>query len=149
MAAKRGLRRGVSELVIVLALIAIIIPIVMVLQGWLSSRAGSLESISVVQPLSGYLVSRTYTSSGEVVTIGLRNQGRTPFSIGGFKAVLANGSVVDVRVPGNETSVALEPGSERVFVVTVASGPSRVKSIVVIATDTSTGRLIETPVNLE
>ncbi len=148
MAVERGLRRGVSELVIVLALIAIIIPIVMVLQGWLSSRAGSLEGINVIQPLSGYVISRTYTDGREVITIGLRNQGQTSYEVKGFKAVLVNGSVRDVEWSSSTAGTVLEPGSERVFVITVSSGSTRVKSIVVTASEIATGKRVETSINL-
>lgn len=144
----KKLSRGISELVIILALVAIVIPVVMVVQGWLSSKAGSLENMNVVQPLSGYLVSRTYANGEEFVTFGLRNQGQTSYDVVKFKAILTNGSVVEARETSGSTQTTLKPGGEKVFVVMVTTGPVRVKGIVVVATEVATNKQIEVPINL-
>ncbi|MEM0066682.1 MAG: hypothetical protein QXH88_07160, partial [Sulfolobales archaeon] len=127
MLVRKKLRRGISELVIILALVAIVIPIVMVVQGWLSSRAGSLENMNVIQPLSGYLVSRSYTNGEEVITIGIRNQGQTSYNVIKFKAILANGTVVEAREASGGGQVILNPSSEKILVITVTTGATRVR----------------------
>lgn len=148
MSAKKRVKRGVSELVIILALVAIVIPIVMVVQGWLSSRAGSLENMNVVQPLSGYLVSRTYTGSVEFITLGLRNQGQTSYNITRLRAILTSGVVTDATENSGNLRTLLNPGSEKIFVISVTTGSARVRSIIVIATEVTTNRQIEVPINL-
>ncbi|MEM2006395.1 MAG: hypothetical protein QXG17_02305 [Sulfolobales archaeon] len=148
MLVRKKLRRGISELVIILALVAIVIPIVMVVQGWLSSRAGSLENMNIVQPLSGYLVSRTYTNGEEVITVGLRNQGQTSYKVTEFKAILTNGTVVEARNALSNEQVTLEPGSEKIFVIAVSSGTTRVRGLIVVASEVATNKQIEIPINL-
>lgn len=144
----KKLRRGISELVIILALIAIVIPVVMVVQGWLSSKAGNLENMNIVQPLSGYLVSRTYANGEEFITFGLRNQGQTSYDIVKFKAILTNGTVVEARETSGSTQTTLKPGSEKVFVVMAVTGSTRVKGMIVVATEVATNKQIEVPINL-
>ncbi|MCX8208222.1 MAG: hypothetical protein N3G79_01035 [Sulfolobales archaeon] len=146
----RRVRKGVSELVIVLALVAIVIPIVMMLQSWLSSRVGNLENVNVVQPLSGYLVSRSYADGREFITIGLRNQGQTTYMIQDFRAILDNGTVVggtsiSVRDISNRE---IKPGSDRVLTIVVTTGSARVRGVVVVTSEVTTNRLLEVVVNL-
>lgn len=140
--------RGISELVVILALIAIVIPVVMVVQGWLSGKAGNLDSMNIIQPISGYLVSRTYADGKEFITFGLRNQGQTTYHIKSFRAILTDGAVVEAQETPHGDGATLEPGSERVFVVVVATGPARVKGMIVAATEVATNRQIEVPINL-
>ncbi|MEM1795352.1 MAG: hypothetical protein QW271_02755 [Sulfolobales archaeon] len=148
MLVRKKLRRGISELVIILALVAIVIPIVMVVQGWLSSRAGSLENMNVIQPLSGYLVSRSYTNGEEVITIGIRNQGQTSYNVTKFKAILANGAVVDAREASGGGQVILNPSSEKILVITVTTGATRVRGLIIVASEVATNKQIEIPINL-
>lgn len=148
MLVRKKLRRGISELVIILALVAIVIPIVMVVQGWLSSRAGSLENMNVIQPLSGYLVSRSYTNGEEVITIGIRNQGQTSYNVIKFKAILANGTVVEAREASGGGQVILNPSSEKILVITVTTGATRVRGLIIVASEVATNKQIEIPINL-
>ncbi|MEM0196143.1 MAG: hypothetical protein QXK66_00660 [Sulfolobales archaeon] len=148
MLVRKKLRRGFSELVIILALVAIVIPIVMVVQGWLSSRAGSLENMNVIQPLSGYLVSRSYTNGEEVITIGIRNQGQTSYNVIKFKAILANGTVVEAREASGGGQVTLNPSSEKILVITVTTGATRVRGLIIVASEVATNKQIEIPINL-
>lgn len=145
MASKKLLRRGVSELVIILALIAIIIPTIMAIQSWLLRNVGGLERVNTMPPITGYVISRTYSGNSEVITIGVRNQGRETYNLSGFKAVLADGSVA----PANEmssTTKTLSPGEEKVYVLSTSPN---VKSIIVIAKEASSGRTLEVSINLE
>jgi len=150
---RRPTTRGVSELVIILALIAVIVPLIMVLQSWLSSRAGALESVTVVQPLVGYLVRRTYSGDNtEVITFGIRNQARDTFTITSVRAVLSNGSVVNAYIASPTTSpqsVSISPGDEVVITVRVNTGSANVRTtaLVVAATD-STNRRVELTINV-
>lgn len=149
MVVRRKFRRGLSELIIVLALIAIVIPIVMALQGWLSSKAANLEALSVVQPLSGYVVSRDFVSNTEIITISLRNQGRTPYNITNFRAVLSDGSIGDAVETRGDFNRILEPGTERVYIIKVSvNTPMRVRSLIVTAVDTASNKPVEISINL-
>ena len=146
---RRPTTRGVSELVIILALIAVVVPLIMVLQSWLSSRAGALESVTVVQPLVGYLVRRTYSGDNtEVITFGVRNQARDTFTITSVRAVLSNGNVVDAYITSPQ-SVSISPGDEVVITVRVNTGSANVRTtaLVVAATD-STNRRVELTINV-
>ncbi|MEM1930623.1 MAG: hypothetical protein QXZ60_00915 [Sulfolobales archaeon] len=148
MLVRKKLKKGVSELVIILALVAIVIPIVMLIQGWLSSRVGSLESVNLVQPLSGYLISRSYANGEEVITVGIRNQGQTSYNVVKFKAILANGTVVEAREASSSGQVTLSPGSEKVLVVTITTGATRVRGLIVVASEIATNKQVEVPIIL-
>jgi len=140
----------VSELVVILALIAVVVPLILVLQSWLSSRAGALESVTVVQPLVGYLVGRTYSGGSEVITFGIRNQARDTFTIASnaVRAVLSNGSVVSATLVPSQ-SVTISPGSEVVLTARVTTGSATVRTVaLIVATTDSTGRKVELTVNV-
>lgn len=147
---RRSAKRGVSELVVILALIAIVVPLIIVLQNWLSSRAGALESVTVVQPLVGYLVGRTYSGGNETITFGIRNQARDTFTIASnaIRAVLSDGNVVNASLI-LPRSVTISPGSEVVLTVKVATGSANVRTVALIVTATdSTGRRVELSINI-
>jgi len=147
---RRSAARGVSELVVILALIAVVVPLILVLQSWLSSRAGALESVTVVQPLVGYLVGRTYSGGSEVITFGIRNQARDTFTIASnaVRAVLSNGSVVSATLVPSQ-SVTISPGSEVVLTARVTTGSATVRTVaLIVATTDSTGKKVELTVNV-
>ena len=147
---RRSAARGVSELVVILALIAVVVPLILVLQSWLSSRAGALESVTVVQPLVGYLVGRTYSGGSEVITFGIRNQARNTFTIASnaVRAVLSNGSVVSATLVPSQ-SVTISPGSEVVLTARVTTGSATVRTVaLIVATTDSTGKKVELTVNV-
>ena len=147
---RRSAARGVSELVVILALVAVVVPLILVLQNWLSSRASTLESVTVVQPLVGYLIGRTYSGGNEVLTFGVRNQARDTFTINTVRAVLSNGSVANtVTVVSPTLPATISPGSEIVITARVGTVPTSVRTtaIIVSATD-SAGRSVELTISL-
>jgi hypothetical protein len=148
---RRSAVRGVSELVVILALIAVVVPLILVLQSWLSSRASTLESVTVVQPLTGYLVGRTYGGGTEVLTFGVRNQARDTFTIAnnGIRAVLSNGSVVSATVVSPTPPISIPPGSEVVITARVGTVSALVRTIaIVISATDSTNRRVELTISL-
>ncbi|MCC6047292.1 MAG: hypothetical protein LM571_03790 [Desulfurococcaceae archaeon] len=148
---RRSAVRGVSELVVILALIAVVVPLILVLQSWLSSRASTLESVTVVQPLTGYLVGRTYSGGTEVLTFGVRNQARDTFTIAnnGIRAVLSNGSVVSATVVSPTPPISIPPGSEVVITARVGTVSASVRTIaIVISATDSTNRRVELTISL-
>jgi len=150
---RRPTTRGVSELVIILALIAVVVPLIMVLQSWLSSRAGALESVTVVQPLVGYLVGRNYSgNNAEVITVGIRNQARDTFTIASVRAVLSNGSVVGASVISPTTppqTISISPGGEIAITVRVNTGFANVRTTaLVVSAKDSTNRIVELTINI-
>jgi archaellum component FlaF (FlaF/FlaG flagellin family) len=149
MMSKKPLRRGVSELVIILALIAIIIPTIMAVQGWLSRNVGGLERVNTMPPLTGYVISRAYSGTSEIITIGLRNQGQETYNLSEFKAVLADGTIVSADEKTGSTTKVLNPGEERIYTLTVNSATSKVKSIIIVAKEANSKRTLEVPINLE
>lgn len=148
MVSKKLLRRGISELVIILALIAIIIPTIMAVQGWLSRSVGGLERVNTIPPITGYVISRTSSENSEVITIGVRNQGRETYNLTGFKAVLTNGTIKIANEQSNAKKT-LDPGEERIYVLSVPSANLKVKSIVITAEEVSSKRTLEISINIE
>ncbi len=148
MVSKKLLRRGVSELVIILALIAIIIPTIMAVQGWLSRNVGGLERVNTIPPITGYVISRTSSENSEVITIGVKNQGRERYNLTEFRAVLTDGAIATVNERSGTTRI-LGPGEERIYVLSVSSAKLKVKSIVITAEEVSSKRIFEISINIE
>ncbi|MEM4519109.1 MAG: hypothetical protein QXD94_01550, partial [Sulfolobales archaeon] len=57
---KNTVKRGVSDLIIVLALISVAIPVTLAVQHWLSSQVGKATTYSVTPKISANLISIDY-----------------------------------------------------------------------------------------
>lgn len=147
----RRLRGGISELVIILALIAVVIPVVMIVQSWLSRNASGLDRVSAMPSLVGYIISRARSGDTEILTVGIRNQDQAAFEVTGFRAIVSDGSVRSATERSGNLGTVLSPGEEKVFVISVnnLSSSIRVRGIVVISRESSSGRIVETLINVE
>jgi len=146
----RALRAGVSDLVVILALVAIAIPVALALQGWLGAQASRINSYTATPQISGVVISKSYTSSGQVFVIKLKDTGTYNYSLSGVtaKAILANGSVINaysVNVASGTTT--LQPGTSVTLSVTVNTRVG-VKTLVLSLLNENTGKKATVNVNI-
>ncbi|MGC9010099.1 MAG: hypothetical protein ACP5I7_05730 [Sulfolobales archaeon] len=139
----RSLKKGLSDLVIILLILAIAIPAVLVLQSWLNSQMTALPTIEKLRA--------TYTidyigSSGTLITINVYNDGNNPINITNISIIytpLSGSSTPSVGYVGTSTSnsifrlispetypIIVAPGKSSVIVVS-GSGIVSIQKIIV------------------
>ncbi len=136
---KKFLRRGVSDLVVILALVAIAIPVMITVQQWLSSQTGKVTSYVSIPSLYATVLSRSKTETSQAVTIKIENKGGDTYVLSNqAKVIFSNGTTVTVQatvIAGDQT---IAPGSSSVVLIKVDS-ISEISSIVLEFTSKSTG----------
>ena len=117
----RKLRKGVSDLVIILALVAIAIPIMLTVQHWLSSQTGRVASYVTIPSLYATVLSKSKTDTMQSVVIKIENKGSETYTIevNRISVVLSNGAVINVSGQILAGSQTLAPGSSSIILVKV------------------------------
>ena len=135
------MRKGVSDLVVILALVAIAIPVALALQGWLGSQASRMSSYTATPQISGVLVSKSVTSSGQVFVIRIKNTGNYNYSLASITAdaILTNGSITQATVSVASNLNVLQPGTTTTLSVIVPT-KAGVKTIVLSLENLNTGK---------
>lgn len=138
---RKILRKGVSDLVVILALVAIAIPVALALQGWLGSQASRMSSYTATPQVSGVLVSKSVSSASQVFIIRLKNTGSYNYSLTSItaKAILANGTIVQATVNVASNLDKLQPGTTATLSIVVAT-KADVKTIVLTLENLNTGK---------
>jgi len=92
-------RKGVSDLVVILTLIAISIPVAMAVQNWLGAQASRMNSYVATPELQGVLISKSSSSGETVFILKIKNTGDKNYQISdssvNASVILKNGSVVN------------------------------------------------------
>ncbi len=146
----RILRTGVSDLVVILALVAIAIPVALALQGWLGAQASRINSYTAAPQVSGVIISKSYTSEGQVFVIKLKDTGTYNYSLTGItaRAILANGSVINAAsVSVASQTTTLQPGTSVTLSVVVKTRVG-VKTVVLSLLNENTGKKATVNVNI-
>ncbi len=147
----RILRTGVSDLVVILALVAIAIPVALALQGWLGAQASRINSYTAAPQVSGVIISKSYTSSeGQVFVIKLKDTGTYNYSLTGItaRAILANGSVINAAsVSVASQTTTLQPGTSVTLSIVVKTRVG-VKTVVLGLLNENTGKKATVNVNI-
>ncbi len=135
----RKLRKGVSDLVIILALVAIAIPIMLTVQHWLSSQTGRVASYVTIPSLYATVLSKSKTDTMQSVVIKIENKGSETYTIevNRISVVLSNGAVINVSGQILAGSQTLAPGSSSIILVKVNT-VSGISSIVFELVNNST-----------
>ncbi len=144
------LKKGVSDLVVILALVAIAIPVALALQGWLGSQVSRMSSYTATPQVSGVLVSKSVSATGQVFVIRVRNSGSYNYSLQpiGAKAILANGLVAnDTTVYVASNLSKLQPGTTATLSVVVHTKAS-VKTIVLTLKNLNTNKEVTISINV-
>jgi len=136
----KKLRKGVSDLVIILALVAVAIPIMLTVQHWLSSQTGRVTSYVTIPSLYATVLSKSKTDTVQTVVVKIENKGSETYSIevNKISVVLSNGMVINASGQILAGSQTLAPGSSTVILVKVNT-VSSISSIVFELVNSSTG----------
>ena len=136
----RKLRKGVSDLVIILALVAIAIPIMLTVQHWLSSQTGRVTSYVTIPSLYATVLSKSKTDTVQTIVVKIENKGSETYSVevNKISVVLSNGTVINANGQILAGSKTLAPGSSTVILVKVNT-VSSISSIVFELVNSSTG----------
>jgi len=145
----RGLRRGVSDLVVILALVAIAIPAAIAVQQWLSSQSSRISSYAAIPSISPILVSKSVNNGRQTFVIKLENTGTNTYSLSGVSAtvVFVNGSASTASISTISGGSTLEPSASAVVYVTVTSN-ERVASVIIELLNVNTGKSESITLNL-
>lgn len=131
-------RCGASDLIVVLALIAVAIPVAFAIQGWLTSQIGRVSMYSVAPTLIANIVSMEYRNNDTVVLISLTNNGSSDMNIStgiNVTAILEDGTIRVAQVSRLTNKPTLKPGDEEVLVIRLTGVSSKVDTLVIEVRD--------------
>ncbi len=146
----RKMRRGVSDLIVILTLVAIAIPVALAVQGWLSSQTSRVSSFSTVPNFESILISKSISGDTQVYIIKIRNLGDYNYNMSGLAAYAVSeaGTVIlaqDKQVITSNT--VLSPGDSATISVTFKTS-DKIKSIVLELPNTDTGKSESIEINV-
>lgn len=144
---KRSLRRGISELIIILLILAIAIPIVLILQSWLSNQVSTLPTIEKIR---GVYSVEYLSPQGTLVTLTVFNDGRSIVNISDIKIIYTtSGPTTSTNVtsvcsstdtsmfkmidPSSGCPVTISPGSSQVVTMESNNTVSIQKILIVVS----------------
>ncbi|RLG86100.1 MAG: hypothetical protein DRO15_06595, partial [Thermoprotei archaeon] len=113
MARSKCMKKGLSELVIIMVLLAIAIPVAFIVQSWLTQQAGVLPQVSSV---SANIEKKWFNvdTGTTYILVNIRNNGDNPISIIDSYVITPSGALPKVS-PVNETlPITIEPKSSKV-----------------------------------
>ncbi len=129
-------KKGVSDLVVILTLIAISIPVAMAVQNWLGAQASRMNSYVATPELQGVLISKSSSNGETVFIVKIKNTGDRNYQISdssiNASVILKNGNVVnaDFKPVRNTTLKPTESVTGSVVVSNGGISWSDVKTIV-------------------
>jgi len=140
----RRIRKGVSDLIVVLVMAAIAIPVAFAVQSWLQGQASKVSEQTAVPEISGTLTSKEIRNGTLTATIKLKNNGDSDFKVAGVSIVSSNGTTVTAQYSTIPASGTVSPGQSIVVVATAnVSAPQLI--VVTLASDTGTTTTVEIP----
>jgi len=134
--------RGVSEIVVVLALILVAVVAVFAVRGWLASQQSKLTNVDMAT--ASYTVSFGQNNMA-IVSLLVRNNLPNPIQILGYNITLSNGTVLNPSSTGVSTTPAVpasvDAKSDATFTITftIQSGVA-IRDIRVLVKDPSSGQ---------
>ncbi|MCD6428454.1 MAG: hypothetical protein J7L12_02415 [Desulfurococcales archaeon] len=146
----RKMRKGVSDLIVILTLVAIAIPVALAVQGWLSSQTSRVSSFSTVPNFESVLVSKSISGDTQVYIIKIKNLGDYSYNMSELTAyaVLESGSVISAQNKEIVTSsTVLSPGDSATISITFKTS-DKIKSIVLELPNKDTGKTESIEINV-
>lgn len=137
------LKRGVSDLIIVLALISVAIPITIAVQHWLTSQVGRATTYSIAPKVTATLISMDYRSNNFTALIKIANRGVNDLNLSDVNAavIFANGSNTSATLKVVSGERLLTPNNEATLLLTLSNINSKVVSIVLECRDVTGNKL--------
>lgn len=132
------IRLGVSDLIIVLALIAVAIPVTLAVQNWLSSQVSKAYGYSVAPELVANVVSMDYRNNNVTLVLSLANKGNMDLNLSSSInaiVVFEDGSTINTSAKSISGKSILSPGNEATLLMTLPNITSRISVIVLEVKD--------------
>jgi len=137
--------RGVSEIVVVLALILVAVVAVFAVRGWLASQQSRLTNVDMAA--ASYTVSFGQSNMA-IVSLLVRNNLPNPIQVLGYNITLSNGTVLSQASTGVNTTPAIPAAgyqvsakSDATFTITFSVSPGvAIRDIRVLVQDASSGQ---------
>jgi hypothetical protein len=113
------LRSGVSDLIIILALIAVAIPVTFTVQQWLSSQANRVATYSTTPKVTVNLASINYGVNTVTLVVKVVNTWKNIINLSSVTAtaILSNGNNITLNVVSVIGDTNLSPGNEATLVL--------------------------------
>ncbi len=146
----RKMRRGVSDLIVILTLVAIAIPVALAVQGWLSSQTSRVSSFSTVPNFESILISKSISGDTQVYIIKIRNLGDYNYNMSGLAAYAVSEAGTVIPAQGKQvitSNTVLSPGDSATISVTFKTS-DKIKSIVLELPNTDTGKSESIEINV-
>ena len=136
--------RGVSEIVVVLALILVAVVAVFAVRGWLASQQGKLTNVDMAA--ASYTVSFGQGNMA-IVSLLVRNNLPNPIQVLGYNITLSDGRVLSQASTGVNTTPSIAAGyqvsakSDATFTITFTISPGvAIRDVKVLVQDASSGQ---------
>jgi hypothetical protein len=137
--------RGVSEIVVVLALILVAVVAVFAVRGWLASQQGRLTNVDMAA--ASYTVSFGQGNMA-IVSLLVRNNLQNPLSVLGYNITLSDGRVLSQASTGVNTTPTIPTAgyqvsakSDATFTITFTISPGvAIRDVKVLVQDASSGQ---------
>jgi len=137
--------RGVSEIVVVLALILVAVVAVFAVRGWLASQQGRLTNVDMAA--ASYTVSFGQGNMA-IVSLLVRNNLPNPIQVLGYNITLSDGRVLSQASTGVNTTPSIPAAgyqvsakSDATFTITFSVSPGvAIREVKVLVQDASSGQ---------
>lgn len=143
-ARSRRMRRGVSDLVVVLVMAAIAIPVAFTLQSWLQGQASKVSEQMAIPEISGTLTSKELRNGTLTVTIRLKNNSDSDFRVTDVSIVSSDGTTTSAQYSTIPAGGTVSPGQTLVIVAT-GSVASPQLVVITLTSDTGATTTVEVP----
>lgn len=143
-AGSRRMRKGVSDLIVVLVMAAIAIPVAFAVQSWLQGQASKVSEQTAIPEISGTLTSKELRNGTLTVTIKLKNNSDSDFSVTGVNIVGSDGTTTAAQYSTIPAGGTVSPGQTLVIVAT-GSVTSPQLVVVTLTSDAGATTTVEIP----
>lgn len=143
-ARSRRMRRGVSDLIVVLVMAAIAIPVAFAVQSWLQGQASKVSEQTAIPEISGTLTSKELRNGTLTVTIKLKNNSDSDFQVTDVSLVSSDGTTTSAQYSTIPAGGSVSPGQTLVIVAT-GSVTSPQLVVITLTSDTGETTTVEIP----
>jgi hypothetical protein len=141
---KEKRRRGISEIVSVIAIALVAIVAVFALRSWLSAQEGRLTGVDMAT--ASYSVQSGTAPNNFILSVEIRNGMGSPINITSIQVVMGDGSVLSASSSGSLTLKSpqsipfqISPKSDQLAVMSLSYTGATVKNVLVQVQDPSSG----------
>lgn len=139
---RKGIKnKGLSELVIVIVLLAIAIPVAFIVQSWLTQQTGALPQVSTV---SANIEKKWYNADTDstYMIVNIRNNGDNLVKVVDAYIVTPTGDIHSITPVNDTLPISIEPKSSKVVLFKI-SGQVTIASMLLKVYDLASNSVLE------